>query len=56
MANGVLDDRVYCLRDSDIAQEAEARVMPALHLLERVLSNAANSSDFVAMRKTRLDD
>ena len=56
MADCVLDDRVDCFRDSHIAQEAETRVVPALHLIKRVLANAANSSDFVAMRKTRLDD
>jgi hypothetical protein len=30
--------------------------VPALHLIKRVLANAADSSDLVAMRKTRLDD
>jgi hypothetical protein len=56
MANCVLNDRVYCFRHSHIAQEAETRIVPALHLIKRVLANAANSSDLVAMRKTRLDD
>jgi len=56
MANCVLNDRVDCFRYPHIAQEAETRVVPALHLIKRVLANAANSSDLVAMRKTRLDD
>jgi len=56
MANCVLDDRLDCFRDSHVAQETETRVVPALHLIKRVLANATDSSDIVAMRKTRLDD
>jgi hypothetical protein len=56
MANCILNDRLYCFRNSHVAQETETRVVPALHLIKRVLANAADSSDLVAMRKTRLDD
>ena len=51
-----MNDRVDSFRYSHIAQEAETRVVPALHLIKRVLANAANSSDFIAMRKTGFDD
>lgn len=56
MANCVLDDGLDGLRYPDVAQETKTGVVPALHLVEGMLTNATDGSDHVAVRKTRLDD